>query len=520
MIVNPQSEVRLLKDVPFDTNYRHTILFNSLVAQMNYMQSKTAFTYLKFTYLRHGETSGYQIKLPVCAENIYDCNYIMFQNAGFGTKWFFAFITDILYINNDTTAVSFVIDVWQTWLFEMEINTCYVEREHVEDDTIGKHTVEENIPFGDYVSAEVLNTESGSGVMIQLALSGSEKNVVGGIYSGLTVAGGTGDAGNVGDLIDQFADQPEKIAFLGMTSANMVSNMTVKTAESFAAIIREFNGFSFAGETYMPANNKLYCYPYNFISVDNYNGNAEIYRWEDFNAGLNVDRAIFRIHESPLPRPAMECYPQNYKGMEDAQNFGIIYDNFPMCPFVIDTYRAWASQAVPKTLISTGATIITGAISGGIEAAVGKPVSALRSIANTAVNAVSDIADYTIEEQYHSIHSSSYGGTISGSGLNFAYGRIGFRFIQYEIKPEYAKILDNYFTRFGYRVLEYKKPNLKSRASFNYIKTLESNVGGNIPQEAIDTIEQSLNNGITLWHNLNVKNYDLKNEVIAQNAVT
>ena len=254
--------------------------------------------------------------------------------------------------------------MWQTWMFDFTIGTCYVEREHVTNDAIGNHTLEENIPFGEYVvDGEVLEKDLGSGVIVQLALSGSEYGVEAGVFTGLTVAGAeiTG-VGSIGDLLNQFSDTPEKIAMLTMCSGGMVQNKTVQIKTSGVGINRETNGFSFNGVKYIPKNNKLYCYPYCLLSLDNYNGNSENYRWEDFN---DPTMAAFTIHEAPLPRPSIECYPLNYKGMVSAQNFGVSYDNFPMCPYTIDTYRAWSSQAVPKQLISTGTTIAAAVFTGG-----------------------------------------------------------------------------------------------------------------------------------------------------------
>lgn len=501
MLINPQTTFELLKDVPFDSNYGHTILFPAIGSQLNYMTSKVSHSYLNFSYVRHSENGISSVKVPETADNIYDCSYCRFFNAGFGQKWFYGFIKSIEYINNNTARVDFVVDMWQTWMFDFTIGTCYVEREHVTNDAIGNHTLEENIPFGEYISdGEILEKDLGSGVIVQLALSGSEYGVEAGVFTGLTVAGAeiTG-VGSIGDLLNQLSDTPEKIAMLTMCSGGMVENKTVQIKTSGVGINRQTNGFSFNGVKYSPKNNKLYCYPYCLLSLDNYNGNSENYRWEDFN---DPTMASFTIHESPLPRPSIECYPLNYKGMVSAQNFGVSYDNFPMCPYTIDTYRAWSSQAVPKQLISTGTTIAAAVFTGGtVGAALG-------------LKAGTDIANMSIDNEYKKIHGSSYGGSVAGSGMNFAFNRIGFRLIRYTIKPEYAMIVDSYFTRFGYRVDTYKVPETKNRASFNYVKTVESNVHGNIPQQAIDTIEKSLNRGITLWHTTDVKNYSLSNEVI------
>jgi len=65
------------------------------------------------------------IFLEDVADYFYDCNYLCFQNGGFGNKWLYAFISDILYINENCTAITFEIDVMQTWLFDFEIKKSF-----------------------------------------------------------------------------------------------------------------------------------------------------------------------------------------------------------------------------------------------------------------------------------------------------------------------------------------------------------------------------------------------------------
>lgn len=43
----------------------------------------------------------------------------------------YAFITDIIYINEDITQLKLELDVWQTYQFDFELGPCYVERGHV-----------------------------------------------------------------------------------------------------------------------------------------------------------------------------------------------------------------------------------------------------------------------------------------------------------------------------------------------------------------------------------------------------
>ena len=47
-------------------------------------------------------------------------------------------------------------DLWFVW-FDITFKQCFVEREHVNDDTFGKHTVPEGLEYGEYI----VNTKTG-----------------------------------------------------------------------------------------------------------------------------------------------------------------------------------------------------------------------------------------------------------------------------------------------------------------------------------------------------------------------
>ena len=69
----------------------------------------------------------------------------MFQNTSFGIKWFYAFITNVEYINNETSEITIEIDVMQTWHFDYTVNQCFVEREMAATDDIGGNLVPETL---------------------------------------------------------------------------------------------------------------------------------------------------------------------------------------------------------------------------------------------------------------------------------------------------------------------------------------------------------------------------------------
>lgn len=71
------------------------------------------------------------------------------------------------------------------------------------------------------------------------------------------------------------------------------------------------------------------------------------------------------------------------------------------------------------------------------------------------------------------------------------------------IKQEYAKIIDNFFNMFGYKINEVKIPNITGRPNWNFVKTIDCNITGDFPQQDIQTLKNMFNNGVTFWHNSN-----------------
>ena len=54
------------------------------------------------------------------------------------------------------------------------------------------------------------------------------------------------------------------------------------------------------------------------------------------------------------------------------------------------------------------------------------------------------------------------------------YNYLGFSFYQFCIKREFAEIIDNFFSKFGYKTLKNKVPNITGRSNWNYVKTVEA----------------------------------------------
>jgi hypothetical protein len=103
MSVIPNTEVRLLSNVPLNMTYEHQLTFDSDVDQSLYFKNKSIFTFTDFTYQRESQA----IRVPQGYDSLYNCNYLMYRNNDFGGKWFYGFITKREYVNPNMTLIHF-----------------------------------------------------------------------------------------------------------------------------------------------------------------------------------------------------------------------------------------------------------------------------------------------------------------------------------------------------------------------------------------------------------------------------
>lgn len=146
MAITPQTDIRLLK-VPFGLDNKNQLTFSNQQAQTNYFLS------LEYT---ETERTSYQrkdnlIRYPAHIDSIINYNYVMYKNSNYTDKWFYAFITQMEYVNDNMTYVYIQTDVFQTWQFNLLYKECFIEREHVNDDSVGNNTVPEGLETGEYI---------------------------------------------------------------------------------------------------------------------------------------------------------------------------------------------------------------------------------------------------------------------------------------------------------------------------------------------------------------------------------
>lgn len=148
MYIEPNSTIKLLRNVPMNSTYEGTMWFPDKGQQEGYFIGKEKYTLENHSYQRY-EDGSIMVELPIA--NVLDVNYIQFKNTSYENKWFYAFVTNIEYESNNVTRLDYELDVMQTWMFNWEFADCFIEREHVNSDEYYEHTLPETYPIGDMV---------------------------------------------------------------------------------------------------------------------------------------------------------------------------------------------------------------------------------------------------------------------------------------------------------------------------------------------------------------------------------
>ena len=194
MVIVPNSDIILLKS-PLKLDNYNQITFPNKTTQYNYFSSLPKLEYDDCTYQRKDGVIRYATNSVLTFEDLLQYNYCMYRNTSYDSKWFYAFVTDVTYINDGMTEVKIENDPFQTWQFDLEYKNSFIEREHVSDDTVGSHTIPEDLEIGEYIvnSAGSVDTDLDTTIMWVLGTSWVPSNatftlgnrIIGGVYSGL-----------------------------------------------------------------------------------------------------------------------------------------------------------------------------------------------------------------------------------------------------------------------------------------------------------------------------------------------
>lgn len=549
MINNKTSEIILCSGIKMDKNYENVLSYSE-ESMVSLCRANKIYEANKYTFL--GNTNYLDIECPY-ATAMY-ANYVAFINPNFGNKWFFAWVINTELLNPKATRIFFEVDVWSTWYERFNIGKAFIEREHVSDDTFGKHTIPENLETGEYtIKSETDATELQDVCPVVCATIDPEMNKNFASYAGNRFE-------SLGYYVFKYSidndyDPSTQILCINEYLKNVNSSYSDDSVVSIFMAPRKmvnwsvygtwtvFSGVSFTYRdalsvfdnngtvtydkpykftdlevtrpttfgTYTPVNNKCYVYPYQYINLTNNNGGNSIYYYEEFSN----NKPKFEISGILTPSCSIRAVPKNYRGQTIDYNSGIQGAKYPICSWNNDLFTNYMTQQgvnlpleIIKDVVTLGAGAGVGLATGGVGLAIG---------AGVASSGIANILSMMQQIKQHELIPPQARGNTNGADVGAANSKITFTAQLIQVKEEFIKSIDSYFSRFGYKVNEVKTPNLNSRTQFNFIKVggMDELVTGNIPASDLEKINGLCRKGVTIFHDYtNIGNYTISNPIV------
>ncbi len=529
----PDTDLYLLK-CPLEMDNNNQLTFANATAQYNYFSSLPKIELDATTYQRKDST----VRFAGNIENLYGYNYCMYKNRNYSNKWFYAFVTDLTWANEEMTVISLKTDVWQTWQFDLNFKQCFVEREHVNNDTIGAHTIPENLELGEYIcnhkvtlanihqkrtndvttaiavfqlTTTTLNANNGTG------LPSATYCVHGGIPQGCYTVGvplddnqsivklssiiGMYDGAGKGDAIVALFIMPYKSdqweVKYGTGSLSQTTFYVPK--DSWESYVYESytSGLQSTLNGYTPKNKKMFVYPYNYLYVTNNAGGDVVYHFEDF-ANNEPKFNIYATFEQggglflkPTNSKVSDTVTTNGEGWSE----GLPSAKLPILSWASDYYLNWKAVNASNIRIQT----ITSALKWGTNA-LGTMMGSTGPNTYSNQNLGADVANILQTIKEAKLTPPQAKGNLNSGDVCYASDEVKFVVRNMCVRYEYAVIIDKYFSSYGYRVNSFKVPNITGRTNWNYVKTVGCNIEAKIPQSDLEEIKQIFNSGVTLWH--------------------
>lgn len=538
-MITPQTQIELLQTV-LTADQENQLTFASVEAQNEYFEGLPRLAVPNNTYQRKDQT----IRFEGNADSLIKYNYVRYKNEQFGNKWFYAFITSIDYINENVTAIHIKTDVYQTWCFDITLEPSFIEREHVADDSFGLHTLPEGLETGPFIVKEYIPMDwadlNRSLICMQVSdfptsagITTSPTRIYNGMPSGCYYLVFTrNNAAELNKWITAYVSDQKQDAILSIfpipsalaqpedpTQPSQIAKLSNSISSETYIFIQSDQAIRMTGyqipsslgndfEGYVPKNNKLYVSPYCYFYLNTFTGSTVEYNYEQFSGPIT-----FQVYGSITSGGEFKITPLNIRGAGDSGSYGygMSLSAMPQGSWNSDTYLNW--RALNADAIA-------------IEAERDSMVSFLQSGRNAwnldLLGVTANEIDYSArvkqrlnEQRIASRMPNQSRGDTASQSLNFSMGYADGGFYRMSIRKEYAQIIDQYFTAFGYLVNEFKTPNLFSRHYFNYIKTVGMNLEGDLPQTDLLELKQIFDRGCTFWHDpAYFLNYNVNNSII------
>ena len=560
MAVEPNSTIRLLSEVPLSINSENTIYFASKAEQSSYFIGKTVASFNDNSYQR---VSLGTMRIACLSDTIQNCNYLMFINRNHGAKWFYAFVTDVRYINDSTTEVDYVLDDLQSYFFDIELKACYVEREHSSTDVAGDNVIPEEIEvpldeqdyphkttnlFNRYTlgvicqwecNEETLNWRYNKTWNLANRITNSAVGL-NSFYYKKVMSQEVEEDPHV--MLDNAMDNFAADMYLmyentyGGTATNDDTSCVFPISATFVTTEGKNTQGSLYGALpkgqkyvdytvitqkptklgdYTPRNKKLLTQQFNKLICNTYDEQHEYY-YEYFKN----PKIEFRIFANLCPPTSYKAVPLEYKHNGVNYEEGVLMNGPSSIPWSVDKFQDWVNRNGARLGVQGLTSLIpayAGVNSGLGDILAGSQMLTEKTKVLSAKGARKMSHGY---EQVATNFSSVFGGIASSLAMIAMMKRTGqdfkgtttgdievasdskdFFFYQRYPRIEYCNIVDEFFDMFGYATKRVKIPNIHVRKKWTYTKTLNAIVTGGAPASSLQNIENLFNSGLRFWNN-------------------
>lgn len=520
--VAPNGTIQLFRNIHLTPAYTDTIWFPNLATQNTFFSNSANYTFSNQMYTR---VSGNKVRIHIVADEIRDCSYMRFQNVrGTKSKWFYAFITNVEYVNEQVTEVNYEIDEIQTWCFEVSdadrFAECFIERQHSESDNLGENIVPEPLNVTENIVSNLdhIYTSNGTNYLVvfgvadlteqitgwsyymygglastvhyvifenadELSTFIDHSNVKNGIFNGLF--GGNSNWALLGIYAVPkrfFTGTGQQLPLNGANCYKMstvATEMPVQvTKPSIASASKQGN---VSDGQYTPKNNKMFTYPYSFIRIGSPIGEIDL-KYELFFGQNTIN---FYIKTCCNPEPCLLIRPNDYNGGENDFRNSLLVDGFPS----LTLYQSTQTGELIGRAVRLAATTMANAMGGGEEGG-----SKMGIITSNKEAPLLSGAPSTVKSGNSTSYAAQFAATTGTPAFTFSVD-----FYRMGLKKEFAEMFDTYFSRYGYAQNKVAKPNVHARMWWTYIKTRDCRCTVNAPASSLRKINDVMNEGITWW---------------------
>ena len=569
------SKVIIARDIKIDRDYKNVLTYSE-AEMLSLCQTNKVYENSTYEFLKENESPMY---VGCDYQTALKGNYIAFQNPNYSNKWFFAFIDRVEYNSETSTMIYFTIDVFSTWFDYWSKTPCMVMREHTNDDTVGANTIDEGLAVPDVMAnSEVItnfidqnlyicvatNWDIREGYQVEtVTIDGvatqvnaiKEDSGVGyngasmynkGVYGQMLCLFNFSDdglrylehfinitnrQGHINDIHNMFiipacifthATDIENNTFYFFKNGTLTQQNMIKTSYGvvmYSSSNRDQTFFQNVEMTrpltlnnFVPKNNKVLCYPFNYLMVSNQVGEQNIYKIEDFAPveGFANNKIIFQVQMALSVGMSCRIVPINYKNVNFNYDECLSLAKFPTCSWSGDAYTNWLTKEGVN-----GSKVVTTGVALGLAALTGNLIGAAISTAGQFISAYGQFKKAQLLPEIT--------GGQNTADVNFSHGNNNFIIRQFHAKNEFLQQVDDYFSKFGYKTLKIKTPNITGRTNWNYVQIGNDEIIGvsnyhnsiSVPTSDMEKINQIFRTGVTCWHNhANLGNFSLSNTIV------